>query len=234
MSHGIVKNQILLVVKKIIKNNKTFIYFNKNIMSYTDLDSVNLEDLQKGEKLLSLTRRHWIVHVISFVYIFFLVISVIILLVYKSLLPSFISNGFFYPFVIIYVLWFILFIYINWVNNELDLILVTNKRVIWIDQISFLNRSVSECSLNDVQEVNIETKWLLANLFNFWKLSIHTASEESKFHMWVVPNVIDSARNIQNIVHSYKATAQEYFKSELKDSKEKKLEKEELNKNNKK
>jgi hypothetical protein len=35
---------------------------------------------------------------------------------------------------------------------------ITNKRIIGIDQISFLNRTVSECGLADVQEVNSKTK----------------------------------------------------------------------------
>jgi hypothetical protein len=51
-----------------------------------------------------------------------------------------------------------LFLYIEWLNNELDMYVVTNKRIIGIDQVSFLNRTISECSLADVQEVNSKTK----------------------------------------------------------------------------
>jgi hypothetical protein len=41
--------------------------------------------------------------------------------------------------------------------------------------VSFLNREVSECALNDVQEVNSKTKGLLANLLNYGSLTIQTA-----------------------------------------------------------
>lgn len=77
---------------------------------------------------------------------------------------------------------------------------VTNKRIIGIDQVSFLDRQVSECSLKDIQEVNSSTKWLFANLLNYGSLTIQTAWTVSNFHMRIVPDPLQCARQVLNIV----------------------------------
>ena len=56
---------------------------------------------------------------------------------------------------------------LNWINDELDLFIITDSRIISIDQISALSRSVSECSLDRVQEVNAHTAGILQTIFGF-------------------------------------------------------------------
>lgn len=102
--------------------------------------------------------------------------------------------------VILYTMVTILFLFILWLNSELDMYIVTNKRIIWVDQISFLDRQVSECSLKDVQEVNSNTKWLFANMLNYGSLTIQTAWTASNFHMSIVPDPLKCARQVLNIV----------------------------------
>jgi len=81
---------------------------------------------------------------------------------------------------------------------------VSDNRVIWIDQISFLNRTVSECNLWQVQEVNSKTSWLLANLLNYWTLSIQTAWNKTTLRMKFAPDSMQEARKILNIVDDYR------------------------------
>lgn len=99
---------------------------------------------------------------------------------------------------------FLLFIFIVWINNELDLLIITDQRIRGIEQISFLHRTVSECSLEDVQEVNAQTKGLLENLFHFGTVSLSTASKNSHFVIRFAPNPIESASNIRNIIQENK------------------------------
>lgn len=81
---------------------------------------------------------------------------------------------------------------------------VTNNRIIGIEQISFLNRVVSECNLGQVQEVNSSTKWLFSNLFNYGTLSIQTAGKWSNFIMEFCPDVLENARKVLNVVDHYR------------------------------
>jgi hypothetical protein len=58
---------------------------------------------------------------------------------------------------IFYISIFLLYIYILWMSYELDLFIITNKRIIFLEQVSFLDRHFSECFFEKVQEVNAKT-----------------------------------------------------------------------------
>lgn len=60
---------------------------------------------------------------------------------------------------------FLTFILIDWINDELDIFIITDSRVIGIEQISALSRNVTECSLDRVQEVNAHTSGILQTIF---------------------------------------------------------------------
>jgi hypothetical protein len=126
-----------------------------------------ITNLQDGETVQMVIRRHWIVYMSTIGYIFILLISTSVLLAFKATLESVFPVGLLDVALVLYWAIFLIFIYITWTNNELDLIIITNKRVIGIDQISFLLRDFSECPLDRVQEINARTKGLLSSLFNF-------------------------------------------------------------------
>ncbi len=53
------------------------------------------------------------------------------------------------------------YVFIEWVNNELDILLLTNRRIISYDQVKFLDRKMSQTTIDNVQEVNASTAGLL-------------------------------------------------------------------------
>lgn len=81
---------------------------------------------------------------------------------------------------------------------------ITNNRIVWIEQISFLNRVVSECNLGQVQEVNSSTKGFFANILNYGTVTIQTAGNATNFLMDFCPNSLENARKILNIVDAYR------------------------------
>ena len=101
-------------------------------------------------------------------------------------------------------MFFSIFLYIEWLNHELDLFIVTNNRIIWIEQVAFLNRTVSECNLWEVQEVNSWTKWFFSNVLNYWTINIQTAWTSTNFQMELAPDSLQNARKILNIADIYK------------------------------
>jgi len=159
---------------------------------------LNLENLRQWEVVKKVLKRHWMAFLWLFFYSFMVI--VIIISIYLSMWFTAWSNFI----VIIFVMIASVLLYVEWLNNELDMYVITNKRIIGIDQISFLNRTVSECSLADVQEVNSKTKWVLANLFDYGSVTIQTAWNASNFHMSIVPNPLKSARQILNVVEELK------------------------------
>lgn len=161
------------------------------------------------EELKFVLRRHWIVYLYLGFYAFFLVFSSIILLAYQSTIFSFISGSIFSIFLIIYWSTYLLFLYITWANNELDLFIITDQRIRGIEQLSFLNRNIAECALEDVKEVNANTKGLFENLFNYGTVSMHTASEKSNFIMHFAPSPMESASDLRNVIQDNKARRKE-------------------------
>lgn len=70
----------------------------------------------------------------------------------------------------------------------------------------FLNRSLWECNLWQVQDVKSQTKWLLSNVFDYGTLTIQTAWNATNFQMHYAPHVIQRARKILNVVDDYRDT----------------------------
>ena len=162
---------------------------------------LQLENLREWEKIEKVIRRHWIVFVMLWLHGFFgLFINVVLHMIFWfELLVNIFS--------LVYLNSFIVFMYISWINHELDMYVITNYRIIWIEQVWFLNREVSQCSLNDVQEVNSKTKWFFSNMFNYWELTIQTAWNASNFRMEFVPGSLGTSKKVLNIVEENKYTS---------------------------
>lgn len=173
-----------------------------------DLNSINVASLSKGlrpdETIKLVLKRHWIVFLYIGFYIFFLVVSTLLLFLWRSAITSVLPEIFFDIFLILYWSVFLLFLYVTWINNELDLFVITDRRIRGIEQLSFLNRTISECAITDVEEVNAQTKGLLANIFNFGSVTMHTASEKSDFTMDYAPEPLDNASIILNVIQDAK------------------------------
>ncbi|MCH2188743.1 hypothetical protein MK079_02865 [Candidatus Gracilibacteria bacterium] len=160
--------------------------------------SVEVGHLRSGEQVEMVVRRHWIV---------FAVIGIIfgIGVVFSCIVYALAGFGpVVHMFQICFWLVFSMCLYVGWLNHELDLFVVTNNRIIGIEQISFLNRTVSETILGQLQEVNSHTKGFFANILNFGSLDIQTAGNKTTLTMGIVPDVITQARKINNIADKYK------------------------------
>ncbi len=178
----------------------------------TDLNSINVAGIMKGlrpdETIKLVLKRHWIVFVYIGFHAFILLASSILLLTYRATIASVLPGAFFDIFMILYWSVFLLFLYVMWINNELDLFIITDRRIRGIEQLSFLNRTISECAITDIEEVNAQTKGLLANIFNFGSVTMHTASEKSDFTMDYAPEPLDNASIILNVIQDAKGVGE--------------------------
>lgn len=159
---------------------------------------VQLENLRTGEKVDIVLRRHWIAFVFLWIYALGgVLISLVILVIFGLIASSVLILSIFW-------MYYLLFLYVSWINYELDVFVFTNNRIVCVEQKTFLNRTVWETTLDKVQEVSIETKWLLANLFNFGTLKIMTSGSTPSFDMSYSPHPMRSSRYINNLVDRYR------------------------------
>jgi len=160
--------------------------------------AVKLENLRSWEKVDIVLRRHWIAFVFLAIYA---IAGVGMTVVSFSLLGY---GAAICLMLILFWMYYSLFLYISWLNYELDVFIFTNNRIVCVEQKTFLNRAVWETTLDKVQEVSIETKWLLANLFDFGTLRIMTSWSSPSFDMTYSPHPMRSSRYINNLVDRYR------------------------------
>lgn len=77
----------------------------------------------------------------------------------------------------------------DWVDFYLDSMILTNERVVRIEQRGIFNRVVSQLTLDRIQDVTTETKGILPTFLGFGTLTIETAGEQENFVFDSMPNV---------------------------------------------
>ena len=159
-----------------------------------------------NEVVQYLVRKHWIIDIKvgSFLLVFGL------LPVALAVITPFFWDGQFTEFffltllgVLVYTLILLLTSYIKWLNEELDMIVVTNERIIAHDQVDIFHREISETSISQVQDVKGTENGLLGHLFHFGKLEIQTAAMKIVFTIKNVESPYQNARHILDIRDKY-------------------------------
>jgi hypothetical protein len=85
-----------------------------------------------------------------------------------------------------YLLFVLQQFFTSWVEYALDVWVVTNLRVMNIDQRTLFHRRVSELALYNIQDVTSETKGPLATFLGYGTIVVETAGEQEHF---VFPNL---------------------------------------------
>ncbi len=162
--------------------------------------------LESNEELYLVVRKHWII----------LVKAGLLLTVLSGVLFGVFFIAEFAGIPILFTITTILgiamlglqYIFVQWVNDELDLLIVTNRRIISYDQVKFLDRKMSQTTIDLVQEVNASTSWLLGNILHYGNLMVKTASDSSgdlsDFNMHQIPEPIETSRIIHGFIDEYR------------------------------
>ena len=154
---------------------------------------------KEGEIIKYLVRKHWIVY--ARIGIFLLITGVFPLVIYLGLIFGFDFTANTDRILSLCLFGYLevltLITFIRWLEEELDLIIVTNERVISIDQVTFMHRTISETELIQIQDVKHIAKGVLSNVFGFGSLQIQTAADKIVFIIHDVPYKM--ARNIMDV-----------------------------------
>lgn len=156
---------------------------------------------KENEHIQFLVRKHWIIYVKVFL---FLIMMVGIPLGIYALIPS--ETDFSQTTEALLRLVFLLYLnglllvgFIRWMEEESDLLIVTNERILSIEQVSFMHRTISETALFQVQDVKHVCKGVLSTLLGFGSLEVQTAAEKIVFRIKDVVRPYDMARRIMDL-----------------------------------
>jgi len=136
----------------------------------------------KGEKIMYELRRHpitFVPYLVLFVILAF--VPVVVYFLFLSLFPNTVEPASsLYPVLVLlgssYYLAIFLFFFGMFIDFYLDVWVVTNDRIIDVEQHGLLSRSISEIELFRIQDVTTDVHGLFPTVFHYGNVTVKTAS----------------------------------------------------------
>lgn len=177
----------------------------------------HFEGQDPDEEILFVIHRHWFNILVQFIpcvlgflavvgsFLFFIVLSPDAL--------SFISRTlfFFIESLLLIFLWF--FAFLIWINYYLDVWIITNKRIVNIEQKGLFIRSMSDVYLFRVQDVTTEVYGFFPSLLNFGNVYAQSAGERERFVFRKIPLPYDIKDTIMDLAQHTHQSEIESIKS---------------------
>ncbi|MBU1177899.1 PH domain-containing protein [Patescibacteria group bacterium] len=162
---------------------------------------------EKNEKVVLLLRRHpFILFKQNFIFLIYFSIPVLIYVVGKFWLTFFLNFPVYPIFVLlvsIYYSFFLLFLLIEWIDYYFDVWVVTDKRLIDVDQIGLFKRVVSETRLDRIQDATVEITGMFGTLFHYGNVHIQTAARTQRFEIKQVPEPTQVRSTVLSMYDKY-------------------------------
>lgn len=164
----------------------------------------NFPGRQPDENVVMVIRKHPIVY-IRIILVFFVAVIlplIIFLYIWSKNFP--LSQGGTVSVVgflggSLYLLYSLALFVVSVLNEEFDLFILTNHRLIDITQVSFLKRTVATTPLNQIQDTTSDIQGVLGTLLNYGIVDVQTAAgSASNFTIDNIPDPAMVARAIMN------------------------------------
>lgn len=161
------------------------------------------------EKVVFQLRRHPVIFAVDILLIvLFAAIPLVLNPIIGNTLPHLYASEVFRPVLVLlasaYYLLVWMFFYTNFVDFYLDLWVVTNNRILNVEQHGIFSRTVSELDLAQVQDVTSEQHGIFPFLFGYGDVFIQTAGEKQRFVFEQVPRPDEIRKNILSLVEAQK------------------------------
>lgn len=152
--------------------------------------------LHEGEKLIIAFHRHWIVVATKMTLVAILLLPPLAALI---IMPAFEIDAnlriFFLYLIAVYLLIVTLTAFVIWADYYLDVWIVTDMRVIDVEQKGMFEREVSEFMLSRIQDITVEIPSFVATVLHYGNLRVQTAGEKG-FIAYDIP----SADKVKDII----------------------------------
>jgi uncharacterized membrane protein YdbT with pleckstrin-like domain len=182
--------------------NKKLINLHKKNLSLKNKH--NFPGQHEGEEVVLVIRKHIITLLPYALHIILMCLLPVIFysFIVPYALPAFLEepySGLFILLSVIYYGFVWIIIFTIWADYYLDIWIVTNERLINIEQIGFFNRVVSELDLKRIQDITSGVHGMIPTMFGFGNIHIQTAAEEGKFDLKSVPHPVTVRRQITKL-----------------------------------
>ena len=168
-------------------------------------------DLSPDEKIVTVIRKHWYVFMSQGI---ILLVGIVAPFLVYGFLPYFgfnLSWPNFLLFIFFSSLWLLacwIVFFVAWTDNYLDMLIVTTKRVIDVEQVSLFYRTTSSFGHEKIQDITVEIDGLLATTLNFGDIHIQTAGEARELRLNSVANPEAVRKIITDTIAQSRSTEQ--------------------------
>ncbi len=199
-------------------------FLNGKLNTNMEPDTINLIKTNKysfpgqyeNENIALVVRRH---KIILLTYGFYIILmSAIPPIFYFSIMPNALSGFLYEPYDKIFILLSIIFYgfvwiaaFTVWLDYYLDIWIVTDQRILDVEQVGLFSRVVSEVDLEKIQDVTSEVHGMPATIFGFGDIHIQTAAEKTRFVMKSVPHPVTARREIIKLYRKAKEKEKHVF-----------------------
>jgi hypothetical protein len=150
-------------------------------------EPITIPGQQADEKIIIVLHRHWFVFVRNLIQVLTLAVLPFIALIVTIAFTDFqfVTGTLSYVLIVmgtsLYFLFLLMLLYGHWLDYALDVFIVSNRRVVDIEQAGLFNRTVAEQRLYRIQDVTYEVKGVIRTFFKFGDVHIQTAGEKQRF-----------------------------------------------------
>jgi hypothetical protein len=172
-----------------------------------DNTNKNFKGQQKNEVVHSFTRRHWIVLVPSFINLILVIGCFVFLLsISKNSLTSVFST-FAYKVTAILSLGILTYFFHRFFdkvfNYYIQILVVTNFRIVILDQTLFFYSQRDSIDLNQIQDIGVQRGGIIKTILNYGELTISLSTSHATKVLRCVPNPEYFFRKINKIKREY-------------------------------
>lgn len=140
----------------------------------------------EGEEIILKVRKHWFVFAAEGIIMF---LVMMIPLITYAFLPDL---GAYFPLFMFFASLWLLFswlaLFMMWTHNYLDMLVITNKRIVDIEQRTLFSRHTATLHFEQMEDMTVETRGVLATMFGFGDLYIQTAGESREISIKAIPH----------------------------------------------
>ncbi|OGM96247.1 MAG: hypothetical protein A3B86_03845 [Candidatus Yanofskybacteria bacterium RIFCSPHIGHO2_02_FULL_38_22b] len=146
-------------------------------------------DIDPNEQIIKKVRRHKFVLVFNSLFVLFFVLIPPVF--YKFVQSNITLSGNDLALFLVIYFAILLFVWVGffkrWTDYYLDVLVITDKRVIDIEQKGFFHRDVATIGLDKIQDVSVNVSGILATFLDFGTLKIQSAGEVTEFVIRDIP-----------------------------------------------
>lgn len=177
----------------------------------TDNTNRHFKGQQKNEVVLAFTRKHWLVIIPHTLWLLMLVAVPLAIFWFRA---NYDFSEFISPvayrvisgLAIVAITYFLHMCFLRFFNFYLQTFIITNYRVVQLDQTLYFVRNRDSIDLREIQDIEIHQKGIMPTICNYGELIITLSSAHATKHVYFMPNPEYFFRKINKTKREYIAT----------------------------